>query len=197
MKVPLLITALSLLNCIQQPIEKPTPKAPEISYCDYDVDGVCVNQRDRFMNVNPSILSWGLQALEYEVNFFYPGLNFSVLAEEQMLKITYHWANLSTTHQGLYYNSNVEAVINLRKGEGITPLMECSDRYYITLHEVLHFIADRYLFETYESEDWHDVPYIFTSWAALEELPTDYTVEGRLYTLTWRMCYDTINAKER
>lgn len=191
-KYMILMLAL-LVNCGPgtQESPEPTPVERTYSFCDYDVDGVCVIESGAgSMNVDMEILSWGLQTLEYEVNFFYPGLDFATLAEENKLKIKYRWANLSTLYQGTYNDANVMAKINLRRGSGITPLMECSDRYYVALHEVLHFIADRYLFAEYQLENYHSVPYIFNQWALDEGLPVDYTVEGRLYTLIWRLCYD-------
>lgn len=159
-------------------------------FCDYDVNGTCVRIEDRFMDVDPAELSWMLGRLEYEVNFFYPGLDFDALAEQEFLKIDYRWANISTEHSGLYYHTTTTARVNLRRGDNITPLMGCVDRYYVAAHEVLHFIVDRYLLlSTYELDDVHNIPYIFRRWAMIEDLPYDYTVEGRLYTMIWRRCY--------
>lgn len=162
-------------------------------FCDYDINGACVRVEDRFMDVDPAELSWMLGRLEYEVNFFYPGLDFNALAEQEFLKIDYRWVNRSTEYAGLYYNSTTTARINLRSGDTITPLMKCVDRYYIAAHEVLHFIVARHLFfDTSILEDVHIVPYIFNRWARSEDMPHDYTVEGRLYTMIWRRCYDSI-----
>jgi len=192
----LISLALLLSACGQEVPPEPKPQPHEISFCDYDIDGVCVVKENRFIDIDPEIISWGLNTLEYEVNFFYRGLDFQTLAEENGFRIKYRWANRNTEYQGTYSDLDTTANVYLREGENITPRMKCSDRYFVMLHEVLHFISDRYLEWNYKDGDVHNVDYIFDHWALLNNLPVDYSVEGRLYTMTWYMCDDLINQPE-
>jgi len=164
-----LVTVLTI-GCGQEEIEDPVPVTREVSFCDYDIEGICVTVEDRFMIIDPEFLSWALVTLEYEVNFFYPGLNLSDLAEEHELRLEYRWANRSTTAGGTY--STNKARVNLRQGDNITPLMECNDRYYIAQHEVLHFIVNKYLLISgfKSQEDAHNIEYIFKTWGYTRRL---------------------------
>ena len=187
--------ALALAACeTPEPKDEIAPGRPH-SFCSFEADGVCVIEDYKgSMNIDSAFVSYIFSTLEYEVNFFYPGLDFAKLAEEFKLKLNYKWADRNTQYQGTYSDYETWARVWLRRGETITPLMECMDRYYIAAHEVLHFVADRHLgFVANPEDEWpfsvHNVEYIFRAWATSNNLPVEYTVEGRLYTMIWRRCY--------
>jgi hypothetical protein len=168
-------------------VTSPSPQH-EFSFCEFTVEGACVILYSPNMKVDPVILSMYLSYLEYEFNYFFPGLDLSDLAEQEQLDIVYKWANWSTNHQGEYADYETTAYIYLRRGEAIVPRIECNDRYFIVLHEVLHFLAERYLFYAYVDGDVHNVPNLFRRWALLNDQSLDLTVEGRLSTMVSRYC---------
>jgi len=186
--IRILLAAL-LISCDagQVDVVQP-PVTPGFSFCEFNVEGACVILYSPHMKVDPVILSTYLGYLEYEVNYYFPGLDLSDLAEQEQLDIVYKWANWSTEHQGEYADYETTAYIYLRQGEAIVPRMECTDRYLIVLHEVLHFLTERYLFYVYVDGDVHNVPNLFRRWAFLNDLSTDLTVEGRLTTMVLRYC---------
>lgn len=177
-----------LLSTSCGPKEKSTPPNYEFTFCEFYTDGACVIKYNDNIDIDPEVLSKYLGLMEYEVDYYYPGLNFEALAQENNLKIIYRWADNFTTYQGEYKDYETTAYISLRRGENVTPKMECTDRYFIAVHEVLHFIVKRYI-KFDDSGDAHDIPYIFTRWALLNDMP-DCTVEGRLYTLIARYCFE-------
>lgn len=190
------LLVLLISSCVEEPKEESAPTPTEYTICTY-VEGVCVVEEGlSSMDIDIDTLTWTLQTIEYEANFYYPGLNFSALAEYEGFKLIYKWADWHTQYPGTYSDIDTTARVYLRRGDGITPRMECSDRYFVAAHEVLHFIASRYLLETFENKDAHDVEYIFKHWAMINNLPADYPVEGRLYTLTWYMCDKMVSGNE-
>lgn len=192
--IRLTVVMCLLCACGQDTTIKPENKPQEFSMCDYYVEKTCVIEHSPHMDINPEILSWGLNTLEYEVNFYYPNLDFEKLAQDTEFRIEYKWAKrFHTKHQGVYDDIDIAAIVNLRRGDSLNSLMRCMDRYFVVLHEVLHFIADRYLEYEYNEADIHDVEFIFKHWASLNELPHDYTVEGRLYTMVRHMCTQRMN----
>lgn len=177
---------ISLFSCgIPETEEKIIEPLQPISFCAFEVDGVCVIA-SQDMSVNPTILSRYLGYLEYEVNYYYPELDFDVFAESNGLTITYKWTG-NNEHIGTYADYNTNATVWLRLGENITPKIACMDKYFVALHEVLHFIVERYM-DYDDRYDAHNVPYIFNHWANLNKIATGITVESRLYTQVSRDC---------
>lgn len=156
-----------------------------ISYCIAEANGVCIFGNSD-MNIDPAILSKYLTNLQDEVNQYYPGLDFDSYAEFNHLAITYKWAG-NNTHIGNYANYSTNATVWLRQGDNVTPKIACMDRYFWPIHEVLHFIVERYM-DYDDRYDSHNVPYIFNHWANLNGKDNSVTVEGRLYTIISTDC---------
>lgn len=142
------------------------------------------------MDIDPLLLSKYLQYLEYEVNYYYPGLDLEYEARLTNLDIVYKWADYHTQYQGEYDDTNTEANVYLRNTDLVTARMRCMDRYVVAMHEILHFVCDRYLGLTYPDGDVHNVANVFQHWAIITNQPMDLTVEGRLYTLIRRECQE-------
>jgi len=136
-------------------------KPRETSLCDYVVNNVCVAESN--MNIDKDMLSWSFDVVEEEVNVFYPGLDLSSLAGENNLTLMYLWVSNLDPTRGKYSDSTVCMKVYLRNSSSMEPWMECMDRYFIAAHEMLHFIADRYLYFEYEDGDPHNVPGLFTN----------------------------------
>lgn len=196
------LALLFLLGCGGQMTvpESPTPPKTNInkpirpnppdksSFCTYTIDNVCIIVEDRFLDVDSQSISQMLEWFQYETDFRFWGFSLSDLALSTEVKIDFRKANTNTTEIGSYDDATATARVNLRHGDRITNEIDCMDKYYIAGHELLHWVADRYLHSTYPDDNVHNVQYVFKQWAELNSLPTDYTIEGRLYTLTWRLC---------
>jgi len=175
-------------------IVKPEPITQEHSFCTYDIDNICVMEDNRFADIDPETLSWSLNITEEYFNLFYPGLNLSSLSESEGFKIHYRFANINTKYQGEYSNLETTAYIYLRTGDGITDRIKCMDKYYIAMHEVLHFINSRYLEYDITIDYLHMVPHVFYQWESQtsveEHREWDQTniIEGLIYYDISNMC---------
>ena len=105
--------------------------------------------------------------------------------------MVYRWADYTTEHKGEYEDWHTQAQIYLRRGEAITPRLQCIDRYVVAVHEALHFIADRFLEYQYAAgEDSHMVPHLFNRWAFVNDVDVDTEVEGRMNNWILRDCQE-------
>lgn len=184
----LLLVMLCACGTAEVQVE-PQPEPHEFTMCEYDVEGTCVIYYAHNMNIDPAILSDFVGIMEYEVNYYYPGLNFAELAEQQNFILIYDWANYQTEYQGTYSSYDTTARVWVRRGDNISAKMGCSDRYFVAIHEMLHFIVDRYIKYDYGSDDPHNIPNIFDHWAMVNDVSVDLTVEGRMYSLISRYCF--------
>lgn len=185
-----LVIAFLLCACgTEAEVSQEPPQPHEFTMCEYDVEGTCIIYYANNMGVDPAVLSDFMRTMEYEVNYYYPGLNFAAVAEQENFIMIYDWANYSTTHQGEYSSWDTTARVWVRRGDNITPKIGCTDRYFVAIHEALHFVVDRYMNYNFGSDDPHNIPNIFDYWAMANDLSVDLSVEGRMYTIISRYCF--------
>jgi hypothetical protein len=153
------------------------PKYNEHSFCEYYLGGICIMQ-DRFMEIDKETLVWSIFITEEHVNTFYPGLNLFELGEQEGLKIQYLWAG-NNQHAGTYNEKETKARVWLRSGDTITDRMECMDRYFVTMHELLHFVHFRHMYYEYTGDSHIEIPHLFTRWETQQAF-----IEGRMYDWT-------------
>ncbi len=191
----LLVLALCLTACGEEPeTEKPRPTS-EFTMCDASVLGICQVEYSTHMNIDYARLSTYLEMEQYEFNYWHPGLDLEQLANDANFVMVWEWADYHTVHKGEYSDPIAEARIYLRRGENITPQMECADRYLVAAHEALHFIIDRFLQYQYApGQDSHDVPNMFNRWAFNNDASFNDTVEGRMTNWIMRDCYEEESA---
>ena len=189
----MLVLVLCLTACgTEETPERAKPTDTPFSMCKVETEGVCIIEYSTHMNIDYARLSRYFALMEYEVNYYYPGLDFATLAAEQNFVLNFEWADYNTTFNGEYADYSTEARVYLRRGEAITPRMECADRYIVALHEALHFVADRYLNYQYApGEDPHLVPHFFNRWAFFNDADLDTEVEGRMNNWIMRDCPET------
>ncbi len=180
------VLLLCLLGCGDDNNTERIPPPHVYDFCTYHLDNICVLYADG-KDVDENTLLWTFNIMEEKVNVFYPGLNLSDLAEQFGPKLEYRWADGSTEYQGTYDDLKMLARVNLRRAEGITNRMKCMDRYYISSHELLHFIAIRYIDEKYRLVN-NEVPYIFVHWALENNIDPEETAEQLIYEELSPMC---------
>jgi hypothetical protein len=186
----------TLINCGTEPPENtPPPKGPycteyingvclhvpsysEHSFCDYYLGGICIIKDSRFMEIDNEMLVWSIFITEEHVNTFYPGLNMFDLGEQEGLKLQYKQAG-NNQYAGTYSDSETKARVWLRSGNGITARMECMDKYFVAMHEFLHFIHCRHFTYEYTGDSHVAIPHLFTRWESQQSVR-----EGREYDWT-------------
>jgi hypothetical protein len=158
------------------------PAYSEHSFCSYYLGGICIVEDYWLMNIDLSMLVWSIYITEEHINTFYPGLNLFDLAEQEGLKLHYKSAG-GNKHQGIYSDRETKAKVWLRNGSKVTPRMECMDRYYIAMHEFLHFVNSRYIKYDYGKDNCHMIPHLFTRWELKQSESYDWTntAEGLIY----------------
>jgi len=164
---------------------------PDDIYCTYDVGGFCVWKRNRFVEIDLDLLVDSIIATEVYVNGFYSGLDFFQLAMDEGLRLQYQLAG-GNQYLGTYGFS--EANVWVRHGNNITRRMTCMDTYFTAMHELLHFIDDKFIMCEDKSYGGHNVPHLFMQWESRQSMAEERanmqsnTVEGLIYFYLSNKC---------
>lgn len=176
MRYGVFIFSIILFSCGTETIEPPRPTIDH-SGCLW-VEGICII--DRNFRIDQDEFVWILDQTQKEVEVSYSGLDLFQLAIDEGLKVEYLWAD-STNIRGTYSDRGTHIRIYLKRGPNVKPCMECMDRNFVLSHELLHFVAYRFLDFDYIDSDVHNVPHLFEHWAKINNMPIDETIEKRLY----------------
>jgi len=164
---------------------------PDDRYCTYDLGGFCVWKMNRFIELDLDFLVDSIIATEIYVNGFYPGLDFFQLAMDEGLRLQYQLAG-GNTYAGTY--GFLEANVWVRQGSNVTERMTCMDTYYVAMHELLHFIDDKFIMCEDRSYGGHNIPHLFMEWESRQHVAEerDYiqsnTIEGLIYFYLSNKC---------
>jgi len=156
----------------------------EHSFCTYDVGGICVWLQSRFIEVDLDFLVDSILITETYTNGFYYGLNLFDLALTEGLRLEYYHAG-NNTYGGTY--GFLEAKVWVRQGSNITRRMTCMDTYHTAMHELMHFIDDKFIMCEDQSFGGHNVPNLFMEWETRQHIAEDRqyiqsnTIEGLTY----------------
>lgn len=164
---------------------------PDNRFCTYDVGGICVWKRDRAIKLNIDMLIDSIIATEVYVNGFYYGLDFFQLATDENFTLQYRLAQ-NNQYRGTYSFS--EAKIWVRQGDNITRHITCMDIYFVAMHELLHFVDDKFVMCEDQDCNNHNTPHLFNQWELKQstEEERNYiqsnTVEGLIYYYLSNRC---------
>ena len=161
------VICLLLIGCMNEPpYDKP---------CNRVVDGICVIDSGP---ISDELINYVVMAINRKIS----GLDLVTLADEYNLSFKYVDVFTYPTEEntvGVYYP--VIDAIEILNHKIVGTFNECQINGNILNHELLHFVAERYL----KDNSVHDVPGMFFKW--------DNSVEDNRATKEWQIDEDILN----